>query len=62
MPLGRKETEMSKSKKKEHTKKESPHEIIMDVRRQGKALQKKKREKGRLVETDIDLFAEDEKK
>ena len=53
---------MSKSKKKEHTKKESPHEIIMDVRRQGKALQKKKREKGRLVETDIDLFAEDEKK
>ncbi len=47
--------------KKEQSKIESPHEIIMDVRRKSKALLKKKKKNIRFTETDIDLFAEDEK-
>ena len=50
--------------KKKQSNKETPHEIIMDVRRKYSLKKKKnkKGKKGRLVETGIDLFAEEEKK
>ena len=45
--------------KKEQAEIEDPHQIIMDVRRKGQSQEKKKKKRGKLIETDIDLFADD---
>ena len=40
---------------------EDPHQIVMDVMRKCEEEQRKKKKRGKLTETDIDMFAEDEK-
>jgi len=47
--------------KKEQTEREKILEILRDVCKDDGSKKKKKRKRGKLTETDIDLFADEEK-